>query len=171
MARQIANSFAASAIFVAGDRWRQFANRKTQAGRAIAACLSSGTPVPDSVLVTSHKAFFRKQRVASLFIVDGTPYSIQQFELICKGAKQVLGYDTAVSVIVLRGTYDVLRDRAKLRARPGENDEMVERRLNIYHTQQLRVVNSLASSGLCDRVIEQAIDHIDAASVLHWIVS
>ncbi len=113
-----------------GDLYRDIATQDTETGRRVKDLLDHGLLIDDATtfeLVDRHL-----KEIKSGFILDGYPRTLVQAK------EEAVRVDIVLYLEVIDLT---VIERMLLRKRPGENLELAEKRLQVYHQQTEPILN------------------------------
>ncbi|MDR2144895.1 MAG: adenylate kinase [Tannerella sp.] len=120
-----------------GDVLRQEIKNETALGKTAKQYIDKGELVPDDLICDMLDQVLETQKDAAGVIFDGFPRTIPQAEALEKIlAKR--GWEVSVLVdlqVEDRILIDRLLERGKISGRSDDNEETIQSRLNVYHSQ------------------------------------
>jgi adenylate kinase len=121
----------------------------TELGREVAALMARGELVPDEITIRMIQARLAQPDAAHGFILDGFPRNLAQAEAldrmlggIGRGLDAILFFDVPDDVALER-----MQRRAREENRPDDNPEAMQKRLAIYHSETVPVVEHYRATG------------------------
>jgi len=132
-----------------GDMFRAAIAAGTPLGRQVKPILDSGELVPDGLTVALIRERLGQEDAAQGFVLDGFPRNLAQSEAldemlgeIGRGLDAILFFDLPDDVALQR-----LLTRAREEGRADDTPEVIERRLQIYHSETEPVVEHYRTTG------------------------
>ncbi|WP_430810576.1 MULTISPECIES: adenylate kinase [unclassified Carboxylicivirga] len=125
-----------------GDLLRQAIHNNTHEGVIAKSYIDKGELVPDEVIIGMLDAFMEKLPQGKGIIFDGYPRTVSQAETLMEMMKD---HGTKVSVLLNLEVdeaelMDRLLKRAETEGRSDDNPETIKKRLSVYETQTLPVI-------------------------------
>ena len=121
----------------------------TELGREVAAIMERGELVPDAITIRMIEARLAEPDAADGFILDGFPRNLAQAEAldamlggIGRGLDAILFFDVPDDVALER-----MQQRAREENRADDNPEAMRKRLAIYHSETVPVVEHYRATG------------------------
>jgi adenylate kinase len=163
-----------------GDMFRAAVAAGSEVGRTVAPILAAGRLVPDELTIALIRERLEEPDAVDGFVLDGFPRNLAQAEALDTMLVEV---GRPLSVVLLLELDDDscrarLRGRAELEGRTDDaRDEVIERRLEIYHRETEPVVEHYLGTGRLVKVhaertipevfaeIEQALATVEAREV------
>ncbi len=145
-----------------GDMFRAAIAEVTDIGRQVEPILAAGELVPDELTVALIRERLEQDDARDGFVLDGFPRNLAQAAAldamlaeIDRPLDAILFFDLPEDVSVER-----MRKRSELEGRPDDTPDAIARRLEIYRTQTLPVVEHYRATGKlvplhADRPIEE----------------
>jgi adenylate kinase len=156
-----------------GDLLRDHVARRTQLGQAVRELLESGELVPDDIVVDMVlEAIVAAKAAGGGYVLDGIPRNIAQARatyLICRG----LGMTPNVALHLEADDQEVTRRllaRAAIERRSDDTEEVIRRRLAVYHEVTHPILAWYAERGIVvsvdamrpvDQVAREILDALD----------
>ena len=160
-----------------GDLLRDHVARRTTLGRAVQEHLARGELVPDEVVLEMVRAEFVTAKERGGYVLDGMPRNMTQArELFQIG--QSLGMTAQVALHLKADDEELTRRllaRAALEHRADDTEEVIRRRLALYHEVTHPIVDWYAARGILvsvdamrpvERVARQILTALEAMSPL-----
>jgi len=160
-----------------GDMFRAL-DDSTEVGREVAAIMARGELVPDEITIRMIQGRLAQADAAAGFILDGFPRNLAQAEAldrmlggIGRGLDAILFFDVPDDVALAR-----MQLRAGEESRADDNPEAMQKRLAIYHSDTVPVVEHYRATGKLvplhagrsveevSHEIQQALDLLDDAA-------
>ena len=164
-----------------GDLLRDHVARRTALGGAVQEHLARGELVPDEIVLEMVRAEFVTAKERGGYVLDGMPRNMTQARALFK-IGQSLGM-TAQVALHLRADDDELTRRLLARAalehRSDDTEEVIRRRLALYHEVTHPIVDWYAARGILvsvdamrpvDRVARQILTALEAMSSMLDVV-
>jgi adenylate kinase len=146
----IANHFGVPHI-ATGELLRDHVARNTALGRTVAEHLNRGDLVPDDVVLEMLRlAFADVARTGGGYVLDGLPRTMAQAKAAYRMAKE-LGVTANVALHLKVDDAEVTRRllaRAVLEGRSDDTEEVIARRLALYHEVTSPIVDWYAERGI-----------------------
>ena len=124
-------------------------DNSTELGREVAAIMARGELVPDEITIRMIQARLAQPDAAEGFILDGFPRNLAQAEAldrmlggIGRGLHAILFFDVPDDVALER-----MQNRAHEENRPDDNPDAMRKRLAIYHSDTVPVVEHYRATG------------------------
>jgi adenylate kinase len=121
----------------------------TELGREVAAIMARGELVPDEITIRMIQERLAQPDAAHGFILDGFPRNLAQAEAldrmlggIGRGLDAILFFDVPDELALER-----MQQRAREENRPDDNPEAMRKRLAIYHSDTVPVVEHYRATG------------------------
>jgi len=114
-----------------GDILRQALTARSPLGIEAQSYMDRGELVPDNLVQAMVEERLQQSDINSSWILDGFPRTVSQAEFLA-GLLQKLGHGS-VQVINLDVPDDILIERLLVRGRPDDTEEVIRRRLEVYH--------------------------------------
>ena len=114
-----------------GDILRQALTARSPLGMEAQSYMDRGELVPDNLVQAMVEERFWQSDINSGWILDGFPRTVSQAEFLAE-LLQKLGHGS-VQVINLDVPDDILIERLLGRGRPDDTEEVIRRRLQVYH--------------------------------------
>lgn len=128
-----------------GDLFRDNLKRETELGQLAKGFMDRGELVPDDIVVAVvEERFANPREVESGFVLDGFPRTETQAEALFK----ILGPNRLDLVIDLEVPRDVVVERLLARNREDDNEESINRRLELYESETKPLVDFYRERGL-----------------------
>ena len=131
-----------------GDMFRAL-DDSTDLGREVAAIMARGELVPDAITIRMIEGRLGEADAAEGFILDGFPRNLAQAEAldamlggIGRGLDAILFFDLPDDVALER-----MEGRAQEESRADDNPEAMRKRLAIYHSETVPVVEHYRTTG------------------------
>ncbi|MBO7315729.1 MAG: adenylate kinase [Paludibacteraceae bacterium] len=126
-----------------GDVLRAEIKNETELGKIADSYISKGQLVPDELIIDILASVFDKKENSRGVIFDGFPRTIPQAEAL---KKMLLERGTAISAVVALEVEDDelvarLLNRGKISGRSDDNQETIQKRLNVYHSQTAPLID------------------------------
>jgi adenylate kinase len=153
-----------------GDMFRAEIKAGTDFGRKVESILASGELVPDELTVAKIGERLAQDDARHGFILDGFPRNLAQaaaldalLTKIDRRLDAILFFDLAEDV-----SRERMRKRAEEEGRPDDTPEVIERRLEIYRSETLPVIEHYRTSGKlvplhADRPIDEVYGEVQQA--------
>ena len=132
-----------------GDMFRAAVAKGTELGKKVEPILNSGALVPDEITVALIEERLAEPDAASGFALDGFPRNLAQAEAldrmlggIGRGLHAILFFDVPDDVALER-----MQNRAHEENRPDDNPDAMRKRLAIYHSDTVPVVEHYRATG------------------------
>ncbi len=137
-----------------GDIFRDNVKRETPLGLEAKMFMDAGDFVPDSVTNSMVRDRLAADDVQHGFLLDGYPRTAPQ---VAELDDILRGNDLDLDVVLQLTADDAelvkrLLGRAKLDGRSDDNEQVIRRRLGLYHDQTEAVVSKYAERGIVTRV-------------------
>jgi adenylate kinase len=134
-----------------GDRLRDHVARGTALGRAVQQHLDEGGLVPDEIVLEIVEQEIAKAKEAGVgYVLDGVPRNIAQARALYEAARKLdMTADVALHLKV--GDEEVVRRllaRAALEHRSDDTEEVIGRRLALYHDVTAPIIDWYAERGI-----------------------
>jgi adenylate kinase len=157
-----------------GDLLRDHVARRTELGRAVQDCLSKGELVPDDIVLDMVRAaFLEAKEKGGGYVLDGMPRNMAQARALYEIGR---GLEMTANVALhLKADDDELTRRllarAALEGRSDDTEDVIRRRLAVYHEVTYPIVDWYASRGILvsvdavrpvDRVARQILTALEA---------
>jgi adenylate kinase len=134
-----------------GDLLRDHVARGTELGRAVKQHLDEGGLVPDEiVLAMVEQEFEAAKKAGSGWVLDGLPRNMAQARALYEIARK-LGMTADVALHLKADDDEVVRRllaRAALEHRPDDTEEIIGRRLALYHQVTAPIIDWYAERGI-----------------------
>jgi adenylate kinase len=134
-----------------GDLLRDHVARRTDLGRAVQKHLDSGGLVPDAVVVDMvREAIVAAKAAGGGYVLDGVPRNMDQARAIYQIGRE-LGMTADVALHLKAHDHELVRRllaRAALEHRSDDTEEIIERRLVLYHDVTAPIVSWYAERGI-----------------------
>ena len=114
-----------------GDILRQALKARSPLGIKAQDYMDRGELVPDNLVQAMVEARLHQDDINSGWILDGFPRTVSQAEFL-DGLLQKLGHGS-VQVVNLDVPDDILIERLLGRGRPDDTEDVIRRRLEVYH--------------------------------------
>ena len=114
-----------------GDILRQALTARSPLGIAAQSYMDRGELVPDNLVQAMVEERLQQSDINSGWILDGFPRTVSQAEFLAE-LLQKLGHGS-VQVINLDVSDDILIERLLGRGRPDDTEDVIRRRLEVYH--------------------------------------
>jgi adenylate kinase len=116
-----------------GDIFRDNVAQETELGRKAQEYMNRGELVPDELTQSMVQAKLEEPGVGSGFLLDGFPRTVAQAEWLndVLSAKR----EPVDAVLLLEAPLRVLLDRLTARGREDDTEEVISKRLAIYHSE------------------------------------
>lgn len=114
-----------------GDILRQALTARSPLGIEAQSYMDRGELVPDNLVQAMVEERFQQSDINSGWILDGFPRTVSQAEFLAE-LLQKLGH-SSVQVINLDVPDDILIERLLGRGRPDDTEDVIRRRLEVYH--------------------------------------
>ena len=114
-----------------GDILRQALTARSPLGMEAQSYMDRGELVPDNLVQAMVEERLQQSDINSGWILDGFPRTVSQAEFLT-GLLQKLGH-SSVQVINLDVPDDILIERLLGRGRPDDTEDVIRRRLEVYH--------------------------------------
>ena len=126
-----------------GDVLRAEIKNETELGKIADSYISKGQLVPDELIIDILASVFDKKENSKGVIFDGFPRTIPQAEAL---KKMLSERGTAISAVVALEVEDDelvarLLNRGKISGRSDDNQETIQKRLNVYHSQTAPLID------------------------------
>ena len=126
-----------------GDVLRAEIKNETELGKIADSYISKGQLVPDELIIDILASVFDKKENSRGVIFDGFPRTSPQAEAL---KKMLLERGTAISAVVALEVEDDelvtrLLNRGKISGRSDDNQETIQKRLNVYHSQTAPLID------------------------------
>ncbi len=157
-----------------GDLLRDHVARRTELGRAVQDRLGRGELVPDEVVLDMVRAAFEEARAGGGgYVLDGMPRNMAQARALYEIGLS-LGMTANVALHLKADDEELTRRllaRAALEGRADDTEDVIRRRLAIYHEVTHPIVDWYASRGILvsvdavrpvDRVARQILTALEA---------
>jgi adenylate kinase len=121
----------------------------TELGKKIEDYVRTGELVPDEIVLDFLRVPIARAAESGGYVLDGFPRSLRQAELAFEFA--LPAGVTADAVAYLAVPDEIVRERLALRAaagRPDDRDEVIERRLRIFHSETEPLLEYYRNRGL-----------------------
>ncbi len=146
----IANHFDVPHI-ATGDLLREHVAHKTELGRAVAAHLNRGELVPDEIVLDMvRQAFMDAKAAGGGYVLDGIPRTMEQARATYQIARE-LDMTANVALHLKVDDDEVIRRllaRAAIESRSDDTEEVIRRRLQLYHEVTHPIVAWYAKRGI-----------------------
>jgi adenylate kinase len=134
-----------------GDLLRDHVARQTPLGRSVRAHLDRGDLVPDEIVLDMvHEAFLSAKANGTGYVLDGMPRNITQARTLYQIAK-TLDMTANVALHLKADDDELIRRllaRAALEHRADDTEEVIRRRLALYHDVTHPIVTWYAERGI-----------------------
>ncbi len=121
-----------------GDMLRENVNDKTKLGEMANEYMQKGQLVPDDVIISMVLERLQKDDCGEGCILDGFPRTVEQAEALDKAlAEQNKPIASVVNLVVER---EEILKRLLLRGRADDNEETINKRLDVFHAQTAPVI-------------------------------
>jgi adenylate kinase len=134
-----------------GDLLRDHVARQTELGRAVKRHLDQGGLVPDEIVLDMvREAFVGAKAAGGGYVLDGVPRNMEQARATYQIARE-LGMAANVALHLKADDDEVLRRllaRAALEHRSDDTEEVIARRLALYHEVTAPIVSWYAERGI-----------------------
>jgi adenylate kinase len=134
-----------------GELLRDHVARQTELGRTVKHHLDTGGLVPDEVVLDIvREAFVAAKAAGGGYVLDGVPRTIAQARAIYEVARE-LDMTANVALHLKADDHEVMRRllaRAALEHRSDDTEEVIERRLALYHEVTAPIVAWYAQRGI-----------------------
>jgi adenylate kinase len=134
-----------------GDLLRDHVARQTPLGRSVRAHLDRGDLVPDKIVLDMvHEAFLSAKANGTGYVLDGMPRNITQARTLYQIAK-TLDMTANVALHLKADDDELIRRllaRAALEHRADDTEEVIRRRLALYHDVTHPIVTWYAERGI-----------------------
>jgi adenylate kinase len=161
-----------------GELLREHVTRGTRLGRAIRERLDHGDLVPDEIVLDMVRhAMESAKKNGTGYVLDGMPRNIEQARALYQAGKS-LEMTANVALHLKADDHELIRRllaRAALEHRTDDTEEVIRRRLEIYHTVTHPIVAWYANRGILvsvdamrpvDRVRRQILTALEAMAPL-----
>jgi adenylate kinase len=134
-----------------GDLLRDHVARRTELGLAVKRHLDSGGLVPDEVVVGMvREAMVAAKAAGGGYVLDGVPRTMDQASKIYQIGRE-LGMTANVALHLKADDHELIRRllaRAALEHRSDDTEEIIKRRLALYHEVTAPIVTWYAERGI-----------------------
>ncbi|GAA0814575.1 adenylate kinase [Spirilliplanes yamanashiensis] len=134
-----------------GDLLREHVARRTELGRAVQEHLDNGRLVPDEVVLDMVRSAFEDARQrGGGYVLDGMPRNMTQARALYQVGLE-LGMTANVALHLKADDTELVRRllaRAALEHRADDNEEVIRRRLELYHEVTHPIVDWYSSRGI-----------------------
>jgi adenylate kinase len=134
-----------------GDLLRDHVARETNLGRQVKQHLDSGELVPDDVVLDMvRQAFIDAKAAGRGYVLDGIPRNMEQARAMYRIALE-LGMTANVALHLQADDDELLRRllaRAVLEGRSDDKEEVIRRRIDLYHKVTHPIVDWYAERGI-----------------------
>jgi adenylate kinase len=133
-----------------GDLLREHVARRTELGRAVKHHLDRGELVPDDIVLDMVRDAFVAARQRGGYVLDGMPRNIAQARALYRIA-QTLGMTANVALHLKADDDELVRRllaRAALEHRADDTEEVIRKRLALYHEVTHPIVDWYAARGI-----------------------
>ncbi|MER7008783.1 adenylate kinase [Dactylosporangium sp. NPDC000555] len=124
-------------LIAAGELLREHVARGTELGRAVRGYLDQGELVPDEIVLNMvREALISAEATGGEYVLDGVPRTIEQARAIYTIGVQ-LGMIPNVALHLQANDEELVRrllTRASDERRPDDTEEVIRRRLDLYHS-------------------------------------
>lgn len=164
-----------------GDLLRDHVARRTALGGAVQEHLARGELVPDEIVLEMVRAEFVTAKERGGYVLDGMPRNMAQARALFK-IGQSLGMTAQVALHLRADDEELTRRllaRAALEHRSDDTEEVIRRRLALYHEVTHPIVDWYAARGILvsvdamrpvDRVARQILTALEAMSSMLDVV-
>jgi adenylate kinase len=134
-----------------GDLLRDHVARQTELGRAVREHLDRGELVPDDIVVDMvRQATVEAKQTGGGYVVDGVPRNMAQARALYEIGRE-LDMTANVALHLKADDHELIRRllaRAMLEHRSDDTEEVIRRRLDLYHTVTHPIVGWYAERGI-----------------------
>ena len=165
-----------------GDLLREHVARRTELGRAVQEHLDNGRLVPDEVVLDMvRSAFVAAKERGGGYVLDGMPRNMTQARALYQVGRE-LGMTANVALHLKADDTELIRRllaRAALEHRADDTEEVIRRRLALYHEVTHPIVDWYSSRGILvsvdamrpvERVARQILTALEAMRPLVGLV-
>jgi adenylate kinase len=134
-----------------GDLLRDHVARQTDLGRAVSEHLDRGALVPDDIVLDMIRpAVVEAKQAGSGYVIDGVPRNMAQARALYEIGRE-LNMTANVALHLKADDAELIRRllaRAALEHRSDDTEEVIRRRLDLYHTVTHPIVDWYAERGI-----------------------